>query len=329
MRPCILKFGGTSVKNTAARRQAARAVQDAIGRGESPVVVVSAIGRAGDPYATDTLLALPAHDGILQPDARGLDELISLGERLSAALFALLLSSMDIPARALSGRRAGIQTDDTFGAAAARQVDSGYLEHMLGQGIVPVVAGFQGATPAGDTTTLGRGGSDTTAVLLGSAMGAPVAVYTDVSGVYTADPRLLPRAKVYSHLSFEEMMRFAGAGARVLHKTAAKVALENRVPLWVGQPASPYGTWIGDVPADPENGLLGLTHRDEGDCCRITAILSSCVDEGAWACRMLQVLKDYVLLDVGFAPCTPWVRVHARDCVPVIGTLGRAFHLEE
>ena len=171
MRVIVQKFGGTSLATPQAREQAARRVVAAIQEGYRPVVVVSAMGRAGDPYATDTLLELVRREGGSTPP-RELDLLMSCGELIAAVVMATVLRRMGCSATALSGMQAGIITDDRFTDARIVRVEPARVLHLLEQGQVAVVAGFQGATAAGEVTTLGRGGSDTTAAALGVALRA-------------------------------------------------------------------------------------------------------------------------------------------------------------
>ncbi|MCL6451035.1 MAG: aspartate kinase [Acetobacteraceae bacterium] len=233
MRVIVQKFGGTSLATAADRQRAAGHVARARGEGFSPVVVVSAMGRSGDPYATDTLLALVRETwNGAQP--REVDLLVSCGELISASLMAITLQAVGIDAVALSGAQAGIVTDGQFGEAAIVRVEPGRVLDCLGRAQVAVVAGFQGATETGEATTLGRGGSDTTAAALGAALGAEVVeIYTDVDGVKTADPRLVPEARTLEVVGYEEIAQMAVEGARVVHPRAVEIAMRNNVPLRV------------------------------------------------------------------------------------------------
>jgi aspartate kinase len=198
----VLKFGGTSVATHERREVAVRRVADAREAGFAPVAVVSAMGRPPDPYATDTLLALVGNRlGTPQGDV-----VLAAGELISAGVFAEELNAAGIPATALSGAQAGILTDDRFGDARILEVDPRPLLDAIDRGRVPVVAGYQGATASGETTTLGRGGTDLSAIALGHALEAKrVDIYTDVSGAMTADPRRLPSARTIERASLHEM----------------------------------------------------------------------------------------------------------------------------
>lgn len=230
-RVVVQKFGGTSVA-TAEGRAALRArVRDAIDAGRAPVVVVSAMGRAGAPYATDTLLALI---GGYEPDPRESDLLAACGEIVSAVVVAHELRADGVPATAMTGADAGVLTDDRFGDASVLQVDPHTLTAAVEAGLVPVVTGFQGATTAGQTTTLGRGGSDTSACAIAAALGAlAVEIYTDVDGVMTADPRTCAGARVLDSLQYEELFEMARSGAKIMHAPAAETAMAAGVPVWV------------------------------------------------------------------------------------------------
>lgn len=228
------------------RREAAQRVWEAVEAGLTPVVVVSAMGRIGDPYATDTMLELIR---AANPKAQGVnvDLLLSCGEIISAAVFAEGLCSMGLPAVALTGWQCGIITDDVPLGARVLQVHSERLLELLNQGKVPVVCGFQGVTEQGVVTTLGRGGSDTTAAVLGVVLKAErVEIYTDVDGIKTADPRLVPEAPTLQVMSYREVMEMAHMGAKVLHPRAAEIVMEEGIPVQVrALQHSTGGTFIG------------------------------------------------------------------------------------
>ena len=232
MRIVVQKFGGTSLRGSRERAAAARHVIAAVQDGMQPVVVVSAMGRRGDPYATDTLvdLARAVHPRI---PAREQDLLMACGEIVAAVVFAQELRARGVQAVALTGGQAGIVTDAQFGDARILRVDPAPLRRQLERGQVPVVAGFQGVTEDGrDITTLGRGGSDTTAAALGVALRAEVVeIYTDVDGVKTADPRLVPEARTLSTATYDEIVQMAHEGARVVHPRAVELAMRGNVPL--------------------------------------------------------------------------------------------------
>lgn len=233
MRIIVQKFGGTSVATPSVRAQVADRVQQAVNDGFQPVVVVSAMGRSGDPYATDTLITL-AQNVYGETPAREMDLLISCGETISTVILSNTLRTRGLASVALTGGQAGIITDEDFGNARILRVDPEPLLRHLREGIIPVVAGFQGITERGDVTTLGRGGSDTTAAALGGALKAEVVeIYTDVDGVKTADPRIVPEAKTLQVMTYDEIVQMAHQGAKVVHPRAVEIAMQCSVPLRV------------------------------------------------------------------------------------------------
>jgi aspartate kinase len=252
----VQKFGGSSLATPELREIAASRVLDTIRNGSDVVVVVSAMGRAPDPYATDTLLAQigPVRGG---PNR---DLLLAVGEMISAAVFAELLTSLGMRAQAMTGGQAGIATDDAFGDARILAVDPGPILAVIATGTVPVVTGFQGSTPHGAVSTLGRGGSDLTAIALGDALDAAVEIYTDVSGVMTADPRRVAGAHALDRVTPAEMVELAGNGAKVMHSKAAELAHATETPYAVKGLRSNVGTLIDeDAPIDRERPVTGIT----------------------------------------------------------------------
>lgn len=231
MKILVQKFGGTSLADAEKRRQVVRHVIQARGKGFSPVVVVSAMGRAPAPYATDTLLALLAEANPAAPP-RERDLLVSCGEIISASVLAAELAREKQKARALCGWQAGIVTDGVHGQAQIIRIRKDALLTLLQKEVIPVVAGFQGISEENEVTTLGRGGSDTTAVALGAALGAKaVEIYSDVDAVMTADPRLVPEAKPIEDISYHELLQLAREGARVVHPSAVDIAMQYNLPL--------------------------------------------------------------------------------------------------
>jgi aspartate kinase len=266
----VMKFGGTSVDRPEHRALAARKVLQAREAGYNPVVVVSAIGRAGAPYATDTLVkVLKDIDLQVPPAPREMDMMMACGEIISTVVFAHTLQTRGCKAIALSGGQAGIITDPKFGDARILEIRPHYIFRLLEQGYTPVVCGFQGITEPTDEyehgaiTTLGRGGSDTTASALGVALNAEaVEIFTDVDGVKTADPDLVPKARTLSLCTYEEVAEIAHQGAKVVHPRAAEIAMDHSIPLWVKSTFSDApGTCItDDVPAEVRRRLTGITH---------------------------------------------------------------------
>ncbi len=257
MRMIVQKFGGTSLSTAANRERAVEWVLSARADGYQPVVVVSAMGREGDPYATDTLLGLVRGETV---DPRERDLLMSCGEIISAVIFSGRLKAHGVPALALTGGQAGIFTDDCYGEARIQSLDPEPLKRLLADGKVPVVAGFQGRGPHDEVTTLGRGGSDTTAVAVGAALEAEVVdIFTDVDGIKTADPAIVPQARTLAAMDYDEVFQMANTGARVIHPRAVEIARQFAVPLRI---RSTFANSQGTLVAMGSRGLDGWAHRD-------------------------------------------------------------------
>lgn len=256
----IMKFGGTSVADVQGRVAIAARVTASLEAGYAPVLVVSAMGRNGAPYATDTLLGLVED---LPSDAAERDWLMATGEIVSAVLCAHELRAAGIEARAFTGPEAGIVTDGVHGSSAIEEIHSGALLGAIYAGIVPVVAGFQGVSPEGLLTTLGRGGSDTTACALGVALGAEsVEIYTDVDGVATADPRACTDATTLQVIGADELFQMARHGSRVVHTPAAELALASGIQVKVRNTFSSHpGTVVADIGSyRPEHVATAVSH---------------------------------------------------------------------
>ncbi len=234
MKIIVQKFGGTSVATEEARVAVKDKVQHAIRKGLSPVVVVSAMGRKGAPYATDTLIGV-LREANVSVNVREMDVMMCCGEIISSCVMAATLQKYGINAMALTGGQAGIITDSQFGAARIKNINVANLHYLLESGIIPVVCGFQGVTENnGKFTTLGRGGSDTTAAALGSALHAEcVEIYTDVEGIMTADPRIVKEANILEQISYGEVCQMAHNGAKVIHPRAVEIAMSRNIPLIV------------------------------------------------------------------------------------------------
>jgi len=233
----VQKFGGSSVANMDKIKQVATRVTQEADAGNKVVVVVSAMGDT-----TDELLELAAQTGAAAYASREMDMLLATGEQQTAALLALVLNHKGYPTISLTGWQAGILTDQTYSKARINDINSQRLEHELASGKIVVVAGFQGLTEDGDVTTLGRGGSDTTAVALAAAIKADVCdIYTDVDGVYTADPRIVPTARKMKTVSYEEMLEMASLGAVVMQPRAVEYGMLYGVPIQVRSTFKPDG----------------------------------------------------------------------------------------
>ncbi len=232
MKIIVQKFGGTSVATLSLRQEVVNRVKEARAKGYKPVVVVSAMGRAGDPYATDTLKGLMAACG--SQSSRDMDMIMSCGEIISAVVMSSTLCAEGIPSLALTGGQAGMITDGNYGDAQVVDFHPDRLLAHLRNDEVAVVAGFQGATHYGEINTMGRGGSDTSAVIIGAGLGAElVEIYTDVSGIMTADPKLVSNARIIDHLTYNEVCQLAYEGAKVIHPRAVEVAMQHNVSLVV------------------------------------------------------------------------------------------------
>ncbi|MGN7310481.1 aspartate kinase [Alkalicoccobacillus gibsonii] len=230
MKLIVQKFGGTSVKDDQTRKLAANHVRKAVEDGMKVIVVVSAMGRTGDPYATDTLLGLASST----LDKREQDLLVSCGEVISSVVFSDLLKSYGLKAQAMTGAQAGFRTNDEFSNAKILDMKSDHLRGLLAHQDVLVVAGFQGQSKTGETTTLGRGGSDTSATALAAAVNAEwVDIFTDVEGVMTADPRIVEKARPLEVMTYNEICNMAYQGAKVIHPRAVEIAMQAKIPIHI------------------------------------------------------------------------------------------------
>jgi aspartate kinase len=262
-----MKFGGTSVADPEKIKDVARRLVAARAEGNRVVAVLSAMGDS-----TDELVRL-AYEVSPRPKPRELDMLISVGERISCALAAMAIHDLGAEAISLTGSQAGIVTDTVHGRAKIVDVRARRIHEALDQDRIVLVAGFQGVSTDFDITPLGRGGSDTTAVALAAALGAEVCeIYTDVEGVFTADPRLVPQARKLHAVSYEEMLEMAASGARVLQVRSVEVARNHNVKLHVRSTFSGGdGTWIREEDERMlEKALIsGITHTREETLYRV------------------------------------------------------------
>ncbi|SHE33729.1 aspartate kinase [Caloramator proteoclasticus] len=261
MKIIVQKFGGTSVSTHQRREMVADKVLDAIKRGYKPVVVVSAIGRKGDPYATDTLLSLLDNEKTYL-EKREYDILMSCGEIISCVVLSEVLSKRGLKVRVLTGGQAGIVTNDNFGNAEILRIDTNRIINTINDGYIPVVAGFQGMTQSGEITTLGRGGSDITGTALGAALKADfVEIYTDVDGIMTADPRIVSNAHLIETMSYNEVFQFADQGAKVIHPRAVEYAMKSNIPVYIKNTMSnSRGTLITISRENIGRIITGITH---------------------------------------------------------------------
>lgn len=248
MRILVQKFGGSSLATPQTRRMALEKIIRAANDGFRPVVVVSAMGRKGDAYATDTLIDLVKSENA-HPAQRDLDIIMCCGEMISAVVMSGMLSEQGFETITLTGRQAGIITNNNFGSANILRIDSAKMMAALREGRIPVVCGFQGVTSSGEIATLGRGGSDTTATALGATLKAElVEIYTDVEGIMTADPRVVENAKILDHVTYGEALQLAQQGAKIVHPRAVEIAMQKNIPIVVKSTFSDNpGTLVANV----------------------------------------------------------------------------------
>jgi aspartate kinase len=254
----VQKYGGSSVADAGKIKNVAGRIARTRDQGNQVVAVVSAMGDT-----TDELIQL-AYQLSERPDSRELDVLLSTGEVVSSTLLAIALHGMGYPAISLSGAQAGIRTDSAYSRARILQIDPKRVVRELEKGNIVIVAGFQGITEEMDITTLGRGGSDTTAVALAATLGAEVCqIYTDVEGVYSADPRLVPEAERLDEIHYEEMLELATYGAKVMHPRAVELGELFHIPILVASSFNENpGTLIhGGVSMEVRNKVRSIAHN--------------------------------------------------------------------
>jgi len=281
----VQKYGGTSVGDA----DRIRAVADHIARtrrtGTNVIVVVSAMGKT-----TDDLIRLAEDVSRVRP-GRELDMLLTAGERISMSLLCMALAELGVSAASFTGSQAGIITDDAHTKARIIEVKGDRLRESLADGIVPVVAGFQGVSSSHDVTTLGRGGSDTTAVALAVALEADVCeIYTDVSGVFSADPRVVPSAHRIPRISFDEMLEIAASGGRVLALRSVEFARNHHIPLHVRSSFSwEPGTVVGEEDPTMEQPIVSAVTSDSSEA-KIT--ITGVPDQPGIAASLFRGLAD-------------------------------------
>jgi aspartate kinase len=284
----VQKYGGSSVADAEGIKRVAQRILDAKRDGNDVVVVVSAMGDT-----TDELIDLAERVSPL-PSGRELDMLLTAGERISMALLAMAIGNLGQEARSFTGSQAGVITDSAHGKAKIIDVTPGRIEKALEQGAVAIVAGFQGVSQdTKDITTLGRGGSDTTAVALAAALEADVCeIYSDVDGVFTADPRIVPTARKRDRVSYEEMLEMAACGAKILHLRCVEYARRYRMPIHVRSSFSQRtGTWVADYEEgdDMEQAIIAGVAHDRSEA-KITVV--GVPDKVGEAARIFEALSD-------------------------------------
>ena len=285
----VQKYGGSSVSDAEGIKRVAQRIVAAKRAGDEVVVVVSAMGDT-----TDELIDLAERVTPL-PFGRELDMLLTAGERISMALLAMAIKTLGHDARSFTGSQAGVITDSAHGKARIIDVTPGRIRTALDEGSIAIVAGFQGVSQdTKDVTTLGRGGSDTTAVALAAALGAGVCeIYSDVDGVYTADPRLVPTARRLQRITYAEMLEMAACGAKILHLRCVEYARRYGIPVHVRSSFSQReGTWVRDLPdgeADMEQAIISGVAHDRSEA-KITVV--GVPDKPGEAAAIFRTLAD-------------------------------------
>ncbi len=286
----VQKYGGSSLADADGIKRVAQRIVATRKAGHGVVVVVSAMGDTTDELHDLALDVSPL------PPGRELDMLLTAGERISMALVAMAIANLGFEARSFTGSQAGVITDSTHGKARIIDVTPGRISGALADGAIPIVAGFQGVSQdSKDITTLGRGGSDTTAVALAAALGAPTCeIYTDVDGVFTADPRIVPAARRIPAISYEEMLEMAAGGAKVLHLRCVEYAKHYQMAIHVRSSFSNReGTWVSDALAAQREGngmdqpiITGVAH----DRSEATVTVSGIPDKVGVAAQLFRVV---------------------------------------
>ncbi len=303
----VAKFGGTSVATPERIMNVAKRVVARKRAGDQIVVVVSAMGKS-----TDDLIKLAAQVSD-NPPAREMDTLLSTGEMVSMSMLAMAVNALGEQAISLNGRQIGLVTDDVHGKASIREIHAGRITDALEEGNIVIVAGFQGIDAAGDITTLGRGGSDTTAVAIAAGIQADVCeIYTDVEGVYSADPRVVPHARKIDTISYEEMLEMAASGAGVLHKRSVEFARNFNVIVNCRSSFSDNpGTIVKEKDIDMEKAIVSgvahdlseakLTLRDVPDTTGVAAtVFGAMADEGLAVDMIIQNVSENGHTDISF-----------------------------
>ncbi|QXT63191.1 aspartate kinase [Tessaracoccus palaemonis] len=287
----VQKFGGSSVEDAESIKRVARRIARTRGAGNDVIIVISAMGDTTDELMDLALKVSP------RPKSRELDMLLTTGERQSAALLAMALSDLGVEAVSYTGSQAGVLTTPTHGNARIIDITPGRVEKALDEGKVAIVAGFQGVSQTTkDVTTLGRGASDTTAVALAASLGADYCeIYSDVDGVYTADPRIVPSARHIDQIGYDDMMELAASGAKILHLRCVEYARRENVPVHVRSSFSDKpGTWLrnqDEIDKDPtmEEAIISGIAHDRGEA-KITVV--GVPDKVGEAARIFKTVAD-------------------------------------
>jgi len=297
MQLLIQKFGGTSVQTKENREHVVKQIKRGLDKNYKIVVIVSALGRSPDPYATDSLLDMVDYEEETDSTKRELDMLMSCGETIASVVLSNELQQNDINATALNGAQAGLITNDEYNEAKIKHVKPKRLKHELNSHDVVVVAGFQGRTKSGDITTIGRGGSDTTAAAFGAALQAEsIEIFTDVNGMMTADPRVVESASSIDVVTYAETSNLAHHGAKVIHPRAVEIAMQAEIPIRI---RSTYledeegtlitSSWGQERGIDiPDRLVTGIAHIDD----LAQLLVSIDKDDLASQAKIFRVMED-------------------------------------
>lgn len=309
----VLKFGGTSLRDIDRNSDFLKRIKDTYRREERLVVVVSAIGRMGEPYATDTLI-YQLEKVCKDIDPKKKDFIMSCGETISAAIVSHLLESEGLNSEPLMGFQAGILTNNEFTCSKILEININKILTLLDEGKIVVVTGFQGITKEMEITTLGRGGSDTTAVALGAYLDAErVDIYTDVPGVALIDPRIVPYTKYIDKLSYSDMYNLSVNGATVIHPRAVKIGEKYNIPIRVLSTFTDgEGTLISKL--DNRDKIVGFAIKDDNDIKIISIVIKAEYMEGIKndLSKLLLYEKDKIL-NVGYYENRIAISVKAGD----------------
>ena len=281
----VEKYGGTSVADADRIKAIAKHVADIKKRGHDIVVVASAMGKT-----TNALIQLAKEVGYANND-REMDSLLSTGEQQTVTLLAMAIEALGVPAISLTGYQAGFITSNHHAHARIKDIDLTNLKQQLDQGKVVVVAGFQGATENGEITTLGRGGSDTTAVALAAKLGWNCYIYTDVDGVYTTDPRIYPQAKRLEEITYNEMMQMASLGSGVLETRCVEIASKYNIQLYLGRALETdlsKGTFIMEIKHLEDMPITGISVKEDYAIMRVLNI----ENDGIYLGNLFQLIAD-------------------------------------
>lgn len=291
MKIIIQKFGGTSVSTHERRNMAIDKILAAVKQGYFPVVVVSAMGRKGEPYATDSLLML-LNGKFKNNNTLATDLMMSCGEVISTVVMCNDLYAYGLVGVPMTGGQAGIITNDNYGNADVIKIDTDKIMDILNKKQIPVIAGFQGKSETGFVTTLGRGGSDVTASLLGCALSAEeIQIYTDVDGIMTADPKIVSDASLIKEMNYNEVFQFSDQGAKVIHPRAVEIAMKANIPLIIKNTLNNSdGTIINSIGTENPNVLItGITHMAKRIQIKVSKAANTNIDSYY---ELLNVLAD-------------------------------------